>query len=758
MGFGRKQTECAAMIAPTRLQPLLIAIAACVCLAAFAAYDLVRERDLAIANAKSGTANLARLLEEQVRQGLHRVEATLAAGAARVARLPATPETLQSLQALLPADGLVRALELRDDNASGAGSVATTPPTGAGLVLGRLEKDGTGRWLLPAIRRLGAADGGPGGALVAQVDPAVFQRVFAELDTGVNGFVTLFGADGWMLATSPANEALLSRNWRDTPMFTQHLPRNSVGTVQQVVVRDGTERVYSYRALADFPVVVSVGVSLADVLAAWRVRLFWNAGLLAVMCTALLGAALALARHYERREAAERALAEAAGQTRAIVDHVADTIVTFNTSGKIESINLAGESTFGSRAANIVGHSVQTLVPGLALAEQDGQRTHAEGCRGDGSRFPIELALTQAPRAGQPLRIALIRDVTEARKAQAVIAEARERAERSERFLRQVTDNVPLRIAYVDRELRYRFVNQAHCERFGLPREAVIGRTRQELTRGDTAPAVMAELQRVLQGEERRFEFSETVAGRSFVIESHAVPDIADDGSVHGFYAASTDVTERHQQQRRIEAALADRETLLREVYHRVKNNLQVVQSLLSLQQRALPEGEARAALQDSVQRVRAMALVHEKLYQTGNLSAVELPEYTADLVQQIGESAGAQARGIALQVDVCRVQAALDVALPFGLLVAELVTNSLKHGFPAGRAGAVHVHLARADTFLRLQVSDSGVSLPPTFDLAQTRSMGLQLAASLAGQLGGTLKAHSEGGAVFSADLPRLG
>ena len=236
-------------------------------------------------------------------------------------------------------------------------------------------------------------------------------------------------------------------------------------------------------------------------------------------------------------------------------------------------------------------------------------------------------------------------------------------------------------------------------------------------------------------------------------------PDTDAAGTVKGVYLAATDVTERQAQQARIEQALAERETLLREVYHRVKNNLQVIQSLLNLQRRALPEGQARSALSDSIQRVQAMALVHEKLYQAGNLAAIDLPDYTADLLRRLGESTDASQRGITLSPRIDPIIAALQEAVPFGLLVTELVTNSLKHAFPAGGRGNIEVALRQTAQGSLLVVQDNGVGLPDGFCLgALGNSMGLQLATSLAQQLGGELQASSQQGACFTASFSRLG
>ena len=186
-----------------------------------------------------------------------------------------------------------------------------------------------------------------------------------------------------------------------------------------------------------------------------------------------------------------------------------------------------------------------------------------------------------------------------------------------------------------------------------------------------------------------------------------------------------------------------------------------------SLQRRALPEGEARAALDQSIRRVHAMALVHEKLYQAGTLSAVSLHDYTHKLLRHLGETGGASDRGITLRADIDSVEADLETAVPYGLLVAELVGNTLKHAFPGQRGGEVCVSLRRGNgeegekgekAGVTLCVADDGVGLPAGFDITQSLSMGLQLASSLATQLGGTLQARNEAGAVFTVQLKRLG
>jgi len=217
------------------------------------------------------------------------------------------------------------------------------------------------------------------------------------------------------------------------------------------------------------------------------------------------------------------------------------------------------------------------------------------------------------------------------------------------------------------------------------------------------------------------------------------------------------DVTAQREHDQRMQASLREKEVLLREVYHRVKNNLQVVQSLLKMQSRTLPAGETRTAIETTVQRVHAMALVHERLYQMKDLASLSLRVYLRDLFTGVVESNSMHAGQIELRLDTEEIPLGLDLAIPFGLLANELLSNCLKHGFANGRRGMIEVSIHRVSGAVRLIVKDNGAGLPDGFDPAQSKSMGLKLAASLAHQLGGRLEFTSDNGCRVQADLARI-
>jgi PAS domain S-box-containing protein len=202
---------------------------------------------------------------------------------------------------------------------------------------------------------------------------------------------------------------------------------------------------------------------------------------------------------------------------------------------------------------------------------------------------------------------------------------------------------------------------------------------------------------------------------------------------------------------------LEEKKVMLNEIHHRVKNNLQVVQSLLKMSVRSLPEGEARAVTTTTAQRVYAMAMVHERLYQTHDLSGISVSTYVRDLFAGVVESNSALQGQIRLELDSDEIPLNLDQGIPFGLLVNELLANSLKHAFPNGRKGTVAVSIHRVPGAVLLAFRDDGVGLPENFNSAKCTSMGLKLAASLAHQLGGKLCFSSCHGCRVETELSRL-
>jgi two-component sensor histidine kinase len=200
-----------------------------------------------------------------------------------------------------------------------------------------------------------------------------------------------------------------------------------------------------------------------------------------------------------------------------------------------------------------------------------------------------------------------------------------------------------------------------------------------------------------------------------------------------------------------VRASLREKEVLLKEIHHRVKNNLQVISSLLNLQARYLPDPAARAIFTQSQNRVQSIALVHERLYESADLSHVDFSKYMTLLLDNVFDTHGADSRGIAKVIDVTDASLTVDLAVPCGLIVNELVTNALKHAFPDGRKGTVRVSLREtSEGNFELVVEDDGVGMPPDIDPRNTVSLGLDLVFTFAEQLNAELDIRREGGTSF--------
>jgi two-component sensor histidine kinase len=190
-------------------------------------------------------------------------------------------------------------------------------------------------------------------------------------------------------------------------------------------------------------------------------------------------------------------------------------------------------------------------------------------------------------------------------------------------------------------------------------------------------------------------------------------------------------------------ASLKEKEALLREVHHRVKNNLQIINSLLRLEARRVGHDVTKSVLQEMQGRIQSMAVLHETLYRSGNFAAVDLGAYLRQLANQLFRALLVRSGAVRLNLDLVSVSVDIDKAIPCGLIVNELVTNSLKHGFADERTGDLWIGLRPAEdgVSFTLSVSDNGAGLPADFDLKRQASLGLQLVSDLARQLQGDLK-----------------
>ena len=218
------------------------------------------------------------------------------------------------------------------------------------------------------------------------------------------------------------------------------------------------------------------------------------------------------------------------------------------------------------------------------------------------------------------------------------------------------------------------------------------------------------------------------------------------------------DITERRRAEETVRSSLSEKEVLLKEVHHRVKNNLQVISSLLSLQAERVGDPSLLSIFRESQNRIKSIALLHEGLYQSEDLARIDFGIYLQKLGQQLSSAFGTDCSGIRLRVDADPVHLCLDRAVPCALVVNELVSNALKHAFPGGAGGEIYVTLrSGCEGEITITVGDTGVGLPEGFNVQTSNSLGLRLLDTLVRQLRGSVDYSSGRGTEFHISFSKV-
>jgi len=456
----------------------------------------------------------------------------------------------------------------------------------------------------------------------------------------------------------------------------------------------------------------------------------------------------------------ETTSAELDPKFQAFLDVAPDAIVIVDTSGHIVAVNTLTETMFGYDREHLLGNSIELLVPERYRSHHVSDRVEYTnsprtrpmglgrdlwGRRNDGREFPIQISLSPIDTGGRRLVISIIRDVTSQRQAEA-------------RF-RGLLESAPDGIVVVDSSGKIVIVNSQTERMFGYTRQELLGEAIELLVPQRFRPshvhdrdAYVADPRtrpmgagRPLTGQKRD--------GSEFPVEISLSPLETDQGSL--VMSIVRDITDRRRAEDQIQASLREKEALLREIHHRVKNNLQVTSSLLRLQAGMIDDPGVREVFASTQNRIRSMALVHEKLYQSTNLSRIDFAEYVTALADLLFKSYAIDPKAIEFRIEGEKVFLSVDTAVPCGLIVNEILSNALKHAFPDDRHGEIVVTLRRFDSMCKMTVRDNGVGLPGDDASESKRTLGLQLVRGLVQQIEGTYEVHHEGGAQFTITFP---
>ncbi|HSE84066.1 MAG TPA: PAS domain S-box protein [Thermodesulfobacteriota bacterium] len=301
---------------------------------------------------------------------------------------------------------------------------------------------------------------------------------------------------------------------------------------------------------------------------------------------------------------------------------------------------------------------------------------------------------------------------------------------------------------------KFLYASPNHKAVLGYKPRELVGRDIFELVHPEDRNSTRAEFQRAImtgssghsvfrfRHKNRRWHWLEST-GRVFRTSS---------GEFRGIIA-SRDITEQKQAEEQIKSSLKEKEILLKEVYHRVKNNLQLISSLLNLQLQYITDMCASEMFKETQNRIRSMALLHAQLYQSNNLAMIDFEKYIQSLADNLLSMYGVNSDAVQLDVNVDNVSLDIDTAIPCGLIINELVSNSLKYAFPRGKKGRICIILRKdgsPDNLYSLVVGDNGVGFPRDLDIRNTESLGLQLVMDLVEQIEGKIELDRSIGTVF--------
>jgi len=450
-----------------------------------------------------------------------------------------------------------------------------------------------------------------------------------------------------------------------------------------------------------------------------------------------------------------------------VVESSDDAIITKSLEGHITSWNKGAEAVYGYSTEEIIGQNISILAP-TELKNETKQLIekikHSEHIahyetvrvRKDGSQINVSITLSPIfDSSGGLIGISTItRDITQRKKAEVALKE-------SEEFLDNIVENIPNMIFVKNAEdLRFKKVNKEGELYFGYPKDELVGKSDYDFFSKDEADFFTQKDREVLKSKELLDIPEETIETRelgSRLLHTKKIPILDKEGNPQYLLGISEDITEFKQAENELKESLRIKEVLLSEIHHRVKNNMQIISSLLNLQKNFVENEKASAVLLESQNRVKSMAMIHERLYQSGDFTRIDISEYIEKLLADLFYTYATSNEQVTSIINVDNLSLNIETAIPCGLIISEIVSNSLKYAFPGGRKGKLTVSLKAGDEWNELIISDDGIGFPEELDFKNTETLGLQLVHSLVGQIDGEITLDRSQGTKFTIRFKEL-
>lgn len=458
------------------------------------------------------------------------------------------------------------------------------------------------------------------------------------------------------------------------------------------------------------------------------------------------------------RKQIENALRESEERLRLFIEHAPVALAMFDHNMNYLAASQRWITDYRLENKQIIGKSHYELFPGLSEHLISAHHRGLKGevvrneeyrfVRSDGSaqynRWEVRPWYTADGAVGGI--VIFVEDITERKLAEKQLAAERERLSVT---LRSIGDGV---IA-VDNDKNVILINKAAEELTGWTQKESFRRSLNEVFYAlDAATKKRVEL------IEKNVKYGANLQlisrnGSKADIAHSFEPIIDNQGNVLGMVLVFRDITERRKHESNLKSSLHQKEVLLQELYHRTKNNMQVISALLELQAASSQNEEIERIVRDSQSRIRTMALAHEKLYRSKSLSRINMKDYITDLAKLLMTTYGGSTKKININFGIDDISVLIDIAIPCGLIITELLSNAIKHAFPENREGLIDIGLHQKDSnHLELTVSDNGIGIQPGIDIQKSSSLGIQLVNQITKhQLRGIIKVKSNGGLSWS-------
>jgi PAS domain S-box-containing protein len=800
-----------------QLQPqravLVLAIFFSALLCALVLHDLQRDYAQQISGTSSKTRSLTQMLEEHARQSMRRVELSLSLAAHEVqvqhaSKDPSRMSMGSRLRAYLPPDGLIASFALINLQGHTVASTWTedqgemprvtdrdyfqaqqNAPAGTLFVGAAVKSRISGQWIIPVSVRL---EEGLDGYLLAMLDPQYFQHFYQSIDTGDAGFITLFTVQGRAVAHWPFSPETVERSWLESPLFQQHIPLSGQGTVREPLLAAGVDSVYSYRVLPDYPLVVSLGLSLDESLAPWRQRVWIEGTGLALALLFLWGSTVMLRGQLRRRQQAEVALQ--LSETSLLKSSLATLWV--GPDARILRVNQAACTLHAMPEAQLLALTVPDLNPNMSMAswtahwqrlrESRHMRFESVHINGLGQSVPVEVELNFIEFEGQEFNFAFMRDISERKRDEAEI-------QRSGALLRGAIDAMDEAFVVFGADDRLIYCNSKYVELYPHLRDQVVPGARfEDLIRlgarrglyresvGHEEEWIAERLRAHRAGDASRIQKLDD--GRVLRVLDRRTPE----GNIVGM---RVDITEMVRATEAAQEASRYKSQFLANMSHEIRTPMNAVLGLLALLQNTDLSTTQRDYASKSASAARSLlGLLNEILdfskVEAGKMELdpqpVRLDQLLRDIAVILASNLGGKSIEVLYDIDAAVPEWVVADAMRLQQVLVNLGSNAVKFT----ERGQVVLRLLRKPlpdsdasvlACLEFSMQDSGIGIDPQqqqhiftgFSQAEASTtrrfggtgLGLAICKHLAELMGGTLELQSTPGQgscfSFSLQLP---